>query len=523
MLHLLFLSIEVKRRYRLAAVGYSFLVVVTSAGAQVDGSQETVSVGGPKRVVSIVPRLSITEMVTDNALLTSVGRQSEQITEVSPGIRITSDGARVKGYFDYSLLERLYGQGSSGRRSQNALNTFGSIEAIDGFGYLDFNGGISQQAISALGTQSVGNLFGNSNLTESSTYRLSPYLRGSFSGLMNYEARYSLTTNHSQSALVSDVKTVDILLRIEGKNTPSNFSWSADASRQNIAYSAGRSTEADVIKATLAYSLSTQLDLSLIAGQERNNYTTLDKETYGVSGFGVNWRPLEGTKFSVVRQNRSFGASHNLSFEHRTPRTAWRISDSKDVSVTPSQSSVGLGSIYDLYFTQFAAIEPDVIKRAALVSNFLQANGINPNGAVTSSFLTSAVSVQRRQDLSFAVMGIRDTVTFMATQSEGSRLDTISGVTDDLSGVATVRQRGLSVSYAHRLTPWSAVNFLVSTQMAASALGLQDTTMKSVNISLSTKVGTQSNAVFGARHVVFESGTAPYTETAITGAFNLQF
>ena len=496
-----------------------------SAAAMGAFAQDTDSQGaGPKRSFSVVPRLSVTETFTDNVSLASTGRQAEQITDISPGIVISGNSGRVKVFFDYSLHETLYAQNSSGRRSQNALNSSGTIEAIENWAYLDFGGTISQQAISAFGAQSPSNFSINSNLTETRSFRLSPYLRGQLSTFADYEARYSLVTNRSASALVSDVTTNDGLVRLTGRTPSAGLGWAADMSRQTTDYRAGRSTQADVLKGTLTYAVGPQLNFSISGGREANNYTSVNKQSSLTSGFGVNWIPSETTRLSASRQNRSFGESHSVSFEHRTARTAWRFSDSKDISVTPSASGFGgFGSTYDLYFSQFASIQPDPVLRAALVNSFLQANGLNPNVSVVSGFLTSAVSLQRRQDLSFALLGVRDTVTFFANRSSGSRLDSVAVANDDLSNSGAVRQNGFSVSYAHRLTPDASLNVLASAQKASDGQGLQSTSTKSVNVTVSTRLTRRATAVLGARRVVFESPTAPYTESAVTGALNVQF
>lgn len=503
-----------------ASIGLLFSVTAVGAFSQDTGSQRA----GSNLSFSVVPRLSVTETFTDNVSLVNTGRRAEQITDISPGIVISGNSGRTKVFVDYSLHETLYAQNSSGRRSQNALNASGTVEAVENWAYLDFGGNISQQAISAFGAQSPSNLSINPNLAETRSFRLSPYLRGKLSTFADYEARYSLATSRSPSALASDVTTNDAVVKLNGRSPSANLGWAVDASRQNTDYRAGRSTQSDRFNATLTYPVNPQLNFSVTGGQEANNFTSLERKSSFTSGFGINWAPWESTKLSASRQNRSFGESHTLSFEHRTPRTVWRFSDTKDISVTPSGTGLtGLGSTYDLYFAQFASIEPDPVLRAALVSNFLQANGINPNISVVSGFLTSAASLQRRQDISFALLGLRDTVTFIANRSQGSRLDTIAVANDDLANSGAVRQNGVSVSYAHRLTPDASLNVLASVQKATDGLGLQSTSTKSVNLSLSTRLTRRSTAVLSARRVVFESNTSPYTESAITGALNVQF
>jgi uncharacterized protein (PEP-CTERM system associated) len=510
-------------KFRSASIGLS--AALFTGWIQTVAAQEALNAGGQKRLVAIVPRVSITETLTDNVSLATNGRQSEQITEVSPGIRITRDTGLVKAYFDYAVNGRVYAQNTAPTTLQNALTAFGSVEAVNNWAFVDFSGSISRQSISAFGPQSSGSSNINSNQTEYSTFRVSPYVRGKFGSAVDYEARYGVTTSSSQSSLVSDVTTRDGLIRLSGRGSGSRLGWSLDAGQQNVSYGgAGRATESANLTGQLSYAVAPKLNISLTAGQEANNFSTFDRQTYATYGGGIGWAPLDATKLSASRQTHSFGQSHSLGFEHRTAKTAWRLSDSQSVSSSPSQPGVmNLGSVYDLFFEQFASIEPDLVKRAALVNNFLQVTGINPNTIVVNGVLTSAVSLQRRQDLSIALLGLRGTLTFLANRSESSRLDTISSVRDDLSNSSLLRQNGLSASYAHRLTPITAVNLLVSSQQSSASTGLLESTMKSVNLSMSTRVGPHSTATVSARRVVFDSQTTPYTESAITGTLSVQF
>lgn len=504
-------------------------LVMVSAGAF---AQEPDSDSGPKQALSIVPRVSVTETLTDNVRLSSVGQQSDLITEISPGIRIIVDGARVKGYFDYALNAISYAKNSSRSHTQNALNTFGTLEAVDNWAFIDFSGSISQQAVSAFGTQSIDNTSVNANRSEVSNYRLSPYLRGRLGNIANYEARYSRAVTDSDAAIASRITTVDSAIRLTGDSPFTTLGWSADASQQRVDFSAGRSSEADRFGLGLSYRITPQLSVSANAGREANNYISFDKRSYSTSGFGVNWSPSERTRLSVSRDRRFFGNAHSLSFEHRTPLTAWKFTDSKDVLTTPTQLGIASrGTIFDLLQSQFASIQPDPVLRAQLVSVFLQATGISPGTPVVSSFLTSAVSLQRRQDLLFALLGVRDTITFIATRSESSRLDTVSRAVDDFTRSSFIRQRGFSVNYAHRLTPDYSLGVLASQQKTsgvdslqniAGVNSLQNTTLRALNVNVTGKLGKQTAVSVGLRRVVAR-GASPYDETAVLGSLTVQF
>ena len=506
------------------ALAVLLLVLTLGAGHVRAQTSDAAVVTGTTPSFSVVPRLSISETVTDNVRLSSNDRQSEFVTTISPGIRMSADRGRLKAYFDYALNSSYYAQNTSAARLQNALTAFGTLEAVENWVYVDASAGISQQSISPLGVQSTGATSINGNQNESATVRLSPYLRGRLANVVDYETRYSLTSNRNKASTESDVTIRDGSIRLSGRGAGARLSWSADASQQNTAFSAGRTTESEQYKLGFAYAVFPQLIASVSAGQESNNFTTADKQSSNTFGYGLSWTPSERTRVSASREARRFGDTFTVIASHRTPRTAWQFTDTQSIASPVGQNGlVNLGSAFDVFFDQFASVEPDPIKRTALVNNFLLANGLDPTSRVTGNFATSAVSLLRRQDLSFSLLGIRDTVTFVLTRSESSRLDTVSVAVDSLSNSAVVRQSGLSVSYAHRLTPDSSMNVLASAQQSSDSLGLLDSNSRSVNLSFSTKLGPKSTAVVSGRRVVFESSANPYTESAITGTLNVQF
>lgn len=492
-------------------LGLSLPVVAQEAGVTV-----------PK--LSVVPRLSISERYTNNVALSSTGQKSEFITKISPGISIRSNAGRLKGNFDYSLSELIYAQGTSARQTQNALNSVLNLEAVDGFAFVDFSGSISQQSISALGKPSTDGSSLNGNSTETSVFRLSPYLRGNLAGIADYEVRYGWTSSQSGAASVSDIRTTDASARLSGSARGGPMGWSAGWSSQDVKYSLGRAVQSDRLNGALSYAFTPQLSGSLLVSRESNNYTSAAKQSYGSAGLGLNWRLSNRTTVAAQIENRSFGQSHNISIAHRTPRTAWRFSDVRDVANSPAQSGVtSLGSLSDLLFSQFTSLESDPIKRGELVNRFIQDNGLTADAQVISNFLASTVSLQRRQEASFALLGVRDTITFVMSRGNNRSLGTFVTAFDDLSNNTVVHQSGFSVLYAHRLTPDASMNIVASHQSNSGSAGAGGTSLRAVDVSLSSRLGRRMSASIGARRVFFDSATNPYTETAVTGNLNVQF
>ncbi len=497
-------------------VGVSSMQLGSNALAQ--------AASGPAPAISIVPRISVSERFTNNVALTSTGKKSELVTQISPGISLRSDGGRLKGTLDYSLSELVYARGTSSRQSQNALRSSAVWEAVDNFAFVDFSGSISQQSISALGTQSADGSSINGNSTETSTYRLSPYLKGSLGGVADYEARYGWTSSKSDASTTSDILTTDASLRLNGSVRGGPLGWGMDTSTQKVKYSLGRTVLSDHLGGSLSYAFTPQFNASLLISRESNNYTTANKESHGSTGLSLNWRPSDRTTVAAQLQNHHYGQSHNISIQHRTARTSWRFTDSRAVSNSPVQSgATSLGSLSDLLFSQFTSLEADPLKRAGLVNQFLQDNGLNANTQVISNFLSSQVSMQRRQEAAFALLGVRDTISFVLSRGSNTSLGSFVTSFDDLSTNTVIHQNGVSVVYSHRLTPDTSMNAVVSRQSTSGSGGLSGTSLRAVDFSISSRLGRQMTASIGARRVFFDSATNPYTETAVTGNLNVQF
>lgn len=473
----------------------------------------------PKQSLSVSTRVSVTETWTDNVRLSTAG-ESELVTEVRPGIRVDVNKARLKGFFDYALSGFAYAKSTSSNRNLNALSSNLKLEAIDDTLYVDVSGTIGQQATSAFGTQSVDNTSLNANQTEVSTYRVAPSLKGNFGSRGSYSAQYSRTISSSGTVGASNNSTNELTLNLKGDVGTRRLSWTLDFASQDVSFSAGRSTESSRALLGLVYAITPLLELSGGAGNEVQNYTSTAKETNPVSGLGLTWRPREATKLSAVLLHHSYGDTYTLNFDHRTGLTVWQFSDSKTTTLTPNLQ--GAGSAYDLYFAQFAATEPDPVARAQLVNSYLQTYGIAPGSSTNTGFVSSSLALQHRRQLSFALQGKRDTITFIASQSESNRLDTLTQAVDDFTTSPTVRQDGWSANLAHRLTPDYTIGVLVSQMNSRGNLSAQSTDLRNVNLSLTGKIGKKSTATLGMRKVDSTNSEKPYSESALTATINLQ-
>ena len=473
---------------------------------------------------SVVPRVSATQTFTDNATLSTAGKQGDQITEISPGIRLVANAARLKGSVDYSLRNFISAQASSRNNMQNSLLSNAVFEAVDKWLYLDASATISQQTISAFGTQSVGAANTNANRTETSNFRLSPYVRGKIAGRVDYLVRYAYSETQSKSTQVAGTVTNDFSARLSG-TFGGPLGWVADASSQTAQYGAATKSQSDRLTGRLTYRYDPELTVFVSAGTDSNNYSTSTQQSSTTSGYGGDWTPTERTRLTVTRERRSFGNSHSITFNHRLPLSAVRFTDSRSITTTPNQTGVASqGTYYDLYYSQLASSVPDPAQRAQQVLQLLQQAGISPTAAITNGYLTSRVSVQRRQELAVILNGLRNTATYTFFQTASESAGTaVAGAADDFSRSQVVRTVGMSSNFSHRLTPFTSINTLSSWTRSSGSLDSLKTTQKLFSVNVATRLTAKSSASFGLRSTVSEGATTAYRENAVFGTITAQF
>ena len=493
-------------------------------GAESSGTQNT-------RAIVIKPKIKFTETWTDNVSIVRAnnGKESGFITELAPGVNITAKTARLKAKLDYTLLGQFYSTPSGYSRTQNSLNSFGTLEAVEQWLFVDFSGVIAQQAKSAFGPQSPSTSSLNRNLTETATYRLSPYIRGQFAGLVEYSLRYNRSTTQASAATVSDIELSEWTGQLRGSTPFQSLRWSLDASQQVADYSLGRKTDAERLYATATYLVIPQFSVSVSGGRESNNYASNNSESHTTHGYGFDWTPTERTKISAFKDRRFFGDGHRFNITHRFARSSISYSDTKDVSVLPNQfTSVGQGALFDILYPiciqELSDLFPDPVQLDQECKARINASLARPDSQAINGFLTSRATLQRRQQLTFAIQGARNTLTMLFSRNEMQSLLAANGLPDDLNLNTDIRQRGLSVNLSHRLTGLTNLNVLASRQESVSTGGSAlkvTTTIYQAN--LTSPLSPKTTGGLSIRHTQSDSTTNPYTENALIGTLSVNF
>ena len=226
--------------------------------------------------------------------------------------------------------------------------------------------------------------------------------------------------------------------------------------------------------------------------------------------------PSPRTRLSANYDRRQFGPTHSVNFEYRTARTVWNYVNSQQVStITPNTGT----TFFDLYYALFASIEPDPAKRTQLVNTFLQQNGISPNGAPPGGFATRSTTVVNSQALSFALQGVRSSLSVSGFESDSWSMSPTSQV----PGGQHVYQTGLSMNVSHRLTPTSSLNLVGSVLDSRGSQQSEGTRLKTLSLSWSGNPTPHTTVSAMLRHNQFASATAPYRENAAIASVSVRF
>jgi uncharacterized protein (PEP-CTERM system associated) len=500
-----------------AAVSLVLLALGLSTGSVQAQEAEAARSGSG---VTIRTGVSLSQTVTDNVSLTTQ-KDAALITVLTPNISVTSRGGRVTGTLDYALSGIAYLKTEQKNTYQQSLAARGTAELIEQHFFVDVNATISQQPISAFGTQSTDPTLANSNLSEVASIYIGPFLRGQVSDLLSYELRGNLTETNATESAVGDSRVTGGSLRVDSLRGR-KFGWWAALSSQKSQYDLNRTTnETSLANLGLKYQPDPDLQLSINGGPERDDYLGFNQSgtNYGVN---LTWLPSPRTNLLLDWQHHEYGDTHMFSFDHRLARSALRYIDTKSVMAGNQSRRVGNGTNYDLLFQQFSSLEPDPVKRDQLVRILLQSMGISSDALVSTGFLEAAPSMQRLQQLAFSLTGVRTTVTATLGATDTERLGTIVPTGGDLAHSNKVHQLAASLTLAHQLTPISSANLTLVHQRSEGDTSSLTTRLRSAILNWTSRFGARAYATAGARYSEFD-GAIPYSESAVFANLVLQF
>lgn len=506
-------------------------------------------VGAPGEPAAGVGRLSTslgsTLLVSDNlvgARSVVAGAPFQQdggaLLTVSPGIVYRRDAEGLRLNLDYRLnlqesWRLMQGPRAATNNLQSSLNWQSDNEAFR----LQASAGIGQQRQSAFGVQRVDDRgLGLGNQGELYQLSLSPSATLRLGGVARAEFSHRASVSNQKNSVLGDTRShsTEVAVRTEGGRSTVGLVLSSARSdpKQGLA----SRTERALVDTRWKPDVDWQF--GAYAGRERSNVaafgTTLGAGTAtstvlrsgSTVGGSVLWSPGPRTRVSLQADDRVFGRTYAWSAEHRLARSSVRFGQSRSLTEPGLVGGAGSGTQYDLLFTQYASVEPDPVKRDALVRQTLDQQGLALDAPARTGLLSNRSTLSQQSSLGASWQTQRTTWLASVTRTHSRALATnvpAGSVPDDFTLSNQVLQSSASLSTAYRLTPSSGLNAVVTWQRSQGDLAGLSTDLKSLTLGWSVRLGARQTLSLNARHARFSSARFPYDENAVQFSFQQQF
>jgi uncharacterized protein (PEP-CTERM system associated) len=423
------------------------------------GSQRPTDI--PVRGWTVTPSIEVRESYTDNVFLGVGEPRSDFITQVTPGINIEGRSPRLLGHLTYAPSAIFYADNSDANDFVNYLDAFGRLEAVEKFFFIEAAANVNQSFISPFAPQPNELIFVTENRVETRTFSLSPYVRSEGPNL-EYELRNRNTWTNSDVDGLGKFQTRQWTGRVG--NPIRRFAWSLEFDDTEIRrYDLEVTRPEDksrLYRARLYYQPDPAWRFSVSAGSEENNYILNQMQRTDIYGAAVAWRPSPRTSADLAYEERFFGPSRLVRFNHRTRLTAWSVAYSRNTSSYQEEVlRLPPGNATALLDGVFSARFPDADQRRAAVEEFMRAHGTPAFLSNSLAFYTQRVYLREGVDASFAIVGTRNSMVFTAFASENSNIsaDLLGALPDNLLFADRVKEHGFGVNAAHRLTPATSI------------------------------------------------------------------
>lgn len=500
----------------------------TTPTAQVDSptAPSAPSVGVP--AFSIVPLTELSERYTDNAALAaSTVAQSDWTTDAMAGLRIDYRGARANAMLDYRVNRLFHGRLSNLNITQHRLSSSASLEAVEKWLFLDARATITPQNRSAFGVAGISDITAvSANRVETTTYQVSPYIRGNLADVATYLVRLSGTETHTGESAFPDSRTYQWSGFVRNAPSAGRVGWSVDGN----AFSIDNGTVSDqydaIIRGTATFEIDGQLHASVSAGRETSDLDGNGKRVTNSPGVGLEWSPSARTQMAAVTQKRFFGNDHIFTFAHRTAVTAWRYSSTKEVAFSANELAASNPiSVNSLLLDLLASAIPDPKARADAAQQRFVQTGIPTSSGIQDGILAVRPFLSRHQEASVALVGIRNTATITVGKRERRAIDGNNAPPNIVAPIEEIRQRTANVAWAYRLSPISTIRTVIS---YLHTEGLYSESLSSTqrlqSLFFITQLGPRTSTSIGLQRILFDSTlVGNYRENAVVASLTAHF
>ncbi len=418
---------------------------------------------------------------TDNVNLASSGQESEMITTLSPNINLSGRGARANVDLAASVQFNNLNNATGSYNTQLQANA--DVELVERLLFVDAKSTISQNAIDPLIVSGSDTLNSAGNTTTTTTFQVSPYIKGRLKSFASYEARYTYNDVANSEVSNGGSSSESLLLAINSGDDFRKVTWGLRGNHKTTEAEQGSSRDSSSLDLTLGYQFSRKWQVNATLGKEWNDTSTTAQDPNGLTwDIGAIWTPSSRTNLDFGIGKRYFGSTKRLSFDHKNRRTVWTASYTH--SVTDSHTLLSDQNQFEFTDAFGQPIDPAT---GNPIPNNQSSAAINDNTFIDKRFATS-----------FTWQGHRTNLTLTgdhSTQTSGTSNET------QLMGLGVTVSRNLSgLLSANANINWNESESTGVTNQASETLRL--------GAGLTQQLGVETSLLLNYTHTESNSDQA---------------
>ncbi|NYE60100.1 uncharacterized protein (PEP-CTERM system associated) [Duganella sp. 1224] len=475
----------------------------------------------------VTPTVRLRESYTDNLNLAPAGQARGQfITEVSPGVLISTDGPRLQLALAYTLQKVAYTRQPD--RDSQQLDANGHVELLADWLFVEARAGIAQRNVSAFGPPLIDPALTNSNSSTVRTQAISPYLRHYFRGLATAVVRYDY--QHAGSGGLLNVRSTGATLQLTGDNGGRGWNWDLNLHRSQLDDAALAPVTMSNAALTLSYPLNSSIGLFGTAGYEKQDYHSASAQPQGRFGtLGAVWTPSPRTRLSASIGHRFFGKTYGLDASYRLRSMFWTLSYAEDITTTHGEFfSVRPDALTDFLWELWATRIPDPVLRRKNIELFLAISQLlGKDGNV--NFFSHRYYLQKQGRLSGVYSTPRSAlaVHLATTGRSGQTTNGIDSVIlgpDQLTLTDRTRQNSLQFGWNWRLSARGSLTIGASHNRAKSLTTGREDRNSALTVGMTRQLSSRISASADLRHVRHNSSAGGnYRENGVGATLIVSF
>jgi uncharacterized protein (PEP-CTERM system associated) len=485
---------------------------------------------GTHTPLRITPTLSGELTYTNNVdLLPSDQREGDFVLLLTPGVSIEHESPRSVLRGSIALPTALYARtGSDNNEVSPLVNLYGRGEVIENFFFVEAQAYVQQTYLNPFGAQPDNLVNVTDNRYTSASYRVTPFIEGDIGGTVHYILRDDNLWTNLDNSPIGDRRVYTNHLTGSIDRVPAPFGWGADIDRAVHSFpEQERNQTLELARLRAVWRPDAQWQGYVSGGYERNKFPLTESDG-AIYGLGFAWRPTDRTSLDVGWEHRFFGGSYRFLFDHRTPRTAWTVRASRNITSYPEQiANVPAGSFLPFVLNAILTSRiPDPAERVRFIQTYITDRGLPLVLTEPLAIYSQQIYLQELASASVGLLGVRNTIVFSIYRSKSEAIAG-SGATlpPVLGGVNNTTQVGGSAVWSYQLTPTATLTVTGSLNTTeANEPFSAKSDERSIRIALTRPISPNTTAFAGARYQALDSDVAnSYREAAVFAGFQHLF